>query len=55
MGFSPEKASRKMTGEPGRTPNTNGPLYRGVAGAGGVRIYGAETEAASDSSNLLSV
>ena len=26
MGLSPEKARRKMTGEPGRTPNTIGPL-----------------------------
>ena len=44
-----------MTGEPGRTPNTSGPLYRGVAGAGGVRMYGAEAEAVSVSPNLSSV
>ena len=29
------------TGEPGRTPNTFAPLMRGVAGAAGVKIYGA--------------
>ena len=41
IGRSPVAGIVNRNGEPGRTPKTLAPLMRGVAGAAGVRMYGA--------------
>jgi hypothetical protein len=41
IGRSPVAGMSYRTGEPGRTPNTEGPLICGLAGAGGVKGEGS--------------
>ena len=48
IGRSPVAGMVYRNGDPGRTPNTAGPLIRGSGGAGGVRIFAELSAAKAD-------